>query len=887
VGKFLDVQTVNETLYTIQQDRHTSEDVTVLELYLSKSLSMISTPVKDKLKTGQVHPEGFTSLSQYKLHQGIRKRRLVTDPVSNLVNSGNFSLLREAVEADVVRLKKDEVKMLLVNRQTKIVLACLKKTRQCSSSTHPLLNRFDVIAEVCKLFKDVELIPDAIHIFSMINQVDIESTHYEQLICFIDELIQPPKDNSNSLAKAVSPMGLCVVLSDFLDSIKSFSRHFHLDIEVVSQGLVTVAEGINNEITTLKELEGIYSDRPLGTNKLIELLVNKPTKYRAFLSSPLTKQLTIKSWTGNFSFSLGLNQCSYITKSANKHRKPKKLWRLHTKPLKQKSFSFLQLQSWIYNCNVRHYLETLTSVVLMCFLLNLLVDYVDVAKSVPKPLDTTPDEGDAFNTKFNRITESQDNRFLPFMLLIGLQSLIQILYKVKTDIISLTDSRGFFDILIFLAASFIRLRVFGSYEDQSNNDSNIYGSLWAIITFSLAMRVFLCFSVDHKFGPILRMLYSAFIDASRFLMIFGMILVVFAASFFVLFYKTPEYGTLQDSVFTLVSAALGSFDYYVFVDDEYLGYVLLNVWLVIASILILNMLIAFLSARYEEMAPQTNADYVSVIFVFMQTTRFTPEYGGLVMFPLPLTLLLIPFIPLYFVPIDKQRLSAFLAKLSYFPVFLIAVLCFALHCALWSAYSYFKILWMLASDPSKVRLIKRVRNLLNWVLTAPFYLTFLSFASFPVLTRFLFVQGKEATLSLFTENTEGLTLSTLQKRLNLSPSQEEVPIQEALELFDPSSYIEQVDTKARLVIGASNLFSNVVQTPHLRLSYSEEARRRKELRAYKVMVMKLASFNSQTLNLKEAVQLLQDSPSSLQTYSRYITEKVLASLKDASKLCDS
>jgi hypothetical protein len=75
----------------------------------------------------------------------------------------------------------------------------------------------------------------------------------------------------------------------------------------------------------------------------------------------------------------------------------------------------------------------------------------------------------------------------------------------------------------------------------------------------------------------------------------------------------------------------------------------------------------------------------------------------------------------------------------------------------------------------------------------------------------------------------------------------------------------------------------VVKTPHLRLSYSEEARRSKELGAYEVMVMKLASFNSQTLNLKEAVQLLQDSPSSLLTYSRYITEKVLASLKDASK----
>jgi hypothetical protein len=143
------------------------------------------------------------------------------------------------------------------------------------------------------------------------------------------------------------------------------------------------------------------------------------------------------------------------------------------------------------------------------------------------------------------------------------------------------------------------------------------------------------------------------------------------------------------------------------------------------------------------MAPQTNADYVSVIFVFMQTTRFTPEYGGLVMFPLPLTLLLIPFVPLYFVPIDKQRLSAFLAKLSYFPVFLIAVLCFALPCALWSVYSYFKILWMLASDPDAAKLLKKLGNLVKWMLIGPFYLSFLSFVSFPLLARFLFSAGAE------------------------------------------------------------------------------------------------------------------------------------------------
>jgi hypothetical protein len=126
--------------------------------------------------------------------------------------------LREAIGVGVIKLKKDEVKLLLVNRQTKTVLACLEKTRELSLSTHPLLMRFDVIGEVCKLFKDVELIPDAIHSFSMIHSDNIESLHFNQLIYFTRMLILPSEESCGSLAKAITPFGPDCALS-FLTSL--------------------------------------------------------------------------------------------------------------------------------------------------------------------------------------------------------------------------------------------------------------------------------------------------------------------------------------------------------------------------------------------------------------------------------------------------------------------------------------------------------------------------------------------------------------------------------------------------------------------------------------------------------------------------------------------
>jgi hypothetical protein len=878
-----DSSELREAVQPITEVKSTSRVAMVLQLYLSKNFSMLSESISGEGGSSrQVYPENFSSLSQSKLHQAIRKRKIVAEPVKTLISSGNFSLMREAAEADLVKLKKNEVKLLLVNRQTKTVLACLKRVRRSSSSSHPLLKRFDVIAEICCLFKDVELIPDAILILSMVHPDDIESLHFEQLIFFTRKLINPQNERSSrNLANAVNPIGLCIVLSDFLDSIKTFSRHLHLSIENVSQSLVKVAKKISDEITTLTELDCIFSHRPLGTHQVIELLMDKPRKYRAFLNSPLTKQLTIKSWTGNFTFSLGFNQCSYVAKTAEKSRKPSKLWKMHTKTLHQKIFSIFQLQSWIYNCYTRHFVETLSTLAIVSLQVFTIVKYVNTAKQYKKPLDITLKSQDELTCDLDFIQNSSDILFLPFLFLLGIQAIIIFIHKLKSGMLLITDPRVPFDLTLVICAIFLRTRFLGSYNQMFVDGDVLYEYFWMVLGFCLFMRAFLCFAVDSNFGPILRMLYSTFIDIYKFLMIFAIILLVFSVSYHIVFYESPGYQTILECAATLFSAALGSYDFYVFVEREDLGYFALSVWIVIATIVILNVLIAFLSNRYEEMAPQTDADYVNLLYIYTQRIKFTPEYGGLVMFPLPFTILLIPFVPLYFLPIDKQRLSANLAKLSYLPMFLVALIVFALQCVVVSLCSYFKNFFILAVELN-TRLHKRVRNLAKWVIVGPFYLTYLSFASFPVLIRFLFAKESEDPFSLFTSNTQRFALAAFQDKLKASPSEEEIPLNEALALLDHKNFQAEIEHKVKLVIDEHSMLKSIVQDIDERFKYADKIRRCKEITAYKCMVMKLASFNSQTLNLKEAVQILQDSPSSLQTYSRYFTEKTLASLNEAS-----
>jgi hypothetical protein len=398
---------------------------------------------------------------------------------------------------------------------------------------------------------------------------------------------------------------------------------------------------------------------------------------------------------------------------------------VHTKTLHQKTFSIFQLQSWIYNCYTRHFVETLCCLAFFCILFYNIMLFVGIVRMFNIPLDTTQSVAEQTSVEYEWVISFTDYYFLPLMLLIGMQSIILFTYKLKTKKLIVFEPRVPFDFGIFGTAVVLRIRFLGTYDELFADGDLTYLNMWTVFTFCLAIRVFLCFSIDSNFGPILRMLYATLIDISSFLMVFLMILLAFTLTYHQLFYKSPGYETIQSTATTLVSAALGSFDLNAFVDREELGYALLSVWIVIATILILNVLIAFLSRRYEEMAPQTTADYVSLLFVYIQSTKFTPEYGGLVMFPLPFTIFLIPFVPLYFLPVDKQRLSANLAKLSYLPMLLVAVICFALHCVVMSLCSYFKNSIILAVELN-TRLHKRVRNLAKWGFVGPFYLTYLS-----------------------------------------------------------------------------------------------------------------------------------------------------------------
>eukprot|EP00359_Climacostomum_virens_P000889 CAMPEP_0204896990 /NCGR_PEP_ID=MMETSP1397-20131031/487_1 /ASSEMBLY_ACC=CAM_ASM_000891 /TAXON_ID=49980 /ORGANISM="Climacostomum Climacostomum virens, Strain Stock W-24" /LENGTH=349 /DNA_ID=CAMNT_0052064687 /DNA_START=231 /DNA_END=1280 /DNA_ORIENTATION=+ len=342
-----------------------------------------------------------------------------------------------------------------------------------------------------------------------------------------------------------------------------------------------------------------------------------------------------------------------------------------------------------------------------------------------------------------------------------------------------------------------------------------------------------------------------------------------------MFYGSIGYGSLEETIRTLFSAALGSFEYDVFIAREELGTVALTIWIVVAMILILNILTAVLITRYEGLTHQVNSDFVSMLFVYIQSTTFTPEYGAMVLFPLPFTFMLIPFVPLYFLKVDKVKLTAFLAKVSYLPMLCLAIVCFSLYNLMWGFYAHFRVVWMLTRDVS-INRSDRAANLAKWIIMGPWYVTYLGLISFAGFYRYLYKVVSFELVELYSEKDRDFTLTLLKAFMESNPGLEEIPLKEALELPSISLGIHSNPDEANESFGE---YKEEAEWSSDRASVEAENLKYKGLLASKHIITKLASFASQTLNIEEAVTTLQTLTfDQFKVYSRYITEKAIASI---------
>eukprot|EP01084_Bolivina_argentea_P123568 218973_1 len=147
-----------------------------------------------------------------------------------------------------------------------------------------------------------------------------------------------------------------------------------------------------------------------------------------------------------------------------------------------------------------------------------------------------------------------------------------------------------------------------------DNIHNMFIILWSIGTVTLWLRIINFFVLSHKLGPLVQMIFNMMGDVIRFFVIMG---VLFFAFTMCLMYTMGDIYDAFDSPLnagiTLFRALLGDFDFDGFKDDDhttdeallFFGLLMMLIYLIIGSIVLLNLLIAIMAKTFDTIEETT------------------------------------------------------------------------------------------------------------------------------------------------------------------------------------------------------------------------------------------------------------------------------------------
>lgn len=831
---------------------------------LSKALHAVTQPkvmqLTKTVSSERCLQEGSLSISNYDnftLTQAVRTRMIVSDPIKNLLEGNHLNLLNEGLRNRLIVPTKAELKSFLKRKQSALALQCLKSVRSSRHSTHPLLKGQSIIYEVIELMRYPATMTESFRIFKYIKNSSLTQGHFVKLRYILTDLATSKYSADYKLAKTSNAILNCVLAKELIDHIKYCFDQFTLPFEKLSVQFSDLANTTLSETEISCQVKAIILDKTYGEETLLDLLVDKSEKYRTLLKDPRVKQIVKEMWTSGIRLELGFSGCSYVVANYNIHGSIAS--NTQHLSLSQTHSSLFQLRSWIYDCSIRHIFQTMSLILMTATLCSILVNYITAQRLLNIKYDLSQSEIDFAHSRLKDSGEQINNYFFPAIVILSVHSFFTLIYIMLTRPSFKLDPRHVFDGILIVCATIANSNAFG--EPSEGFSDSPYEYLWVLMVFSFLFRVILGLVLSEKFGSMIRILVAVFVSILRFLFIYFLILFVFALSANVLFYTSPGYENVRKSLITMLSASLGAFDFYAFEDRKELGEVFLMVWIVLSAVLIMNILVAILSAKYEELSPNADADFVVMVMQNYDGIGYTQKYGGLIIAPVPLNILTTPLTVLYFFSIDTVKLSAILAKVSYVPVFLVAMFLFVVYNALMSVGCYIEmIFWILQDDNSRIS--KRLKDASYWVVVGPPYLGYLSLISIPVFAKFLWTIEPFKQQKTFKAEHSELVLAKLQSFTEENPDKQFIEWDEIEGLLK-----SKVNSATTLVITMNDKSGNISKRAKKKtvediLEYYE--------RLYSLMfvMMKFVDPLTKQIDLAYAIETLQTkSIEFLETFS--------------------
>lgn len=626
-----------------------------------------------------------------------------------------------------------------------LAISLIERTRiSLSPKTPKALRSYKVILKLISLVLDAEMGISALYLLSLVERFEWTAPEVNSLLETLRKIVFEEEIETNTVVNCGNPLLFCVAAAELGFKVSQYNLRHRDHFSSLTSRFLQLAELIQGKYTDYRKLKVIYMERAYGSLCLFDVITRKTEHYRALLKSDIVAAIVQDLWTG------GDSECPnfYYMSAANQYFDgwDAGLFTLHRQylstPLPR---SLFKLCYWKKNASLRFFLETLMLMGLCGILIVQIYTYLAVMRMMEDEDIVTEDLNGVLDleVKLARvILVNSGTLMLNIAQKITYKAILKETFRVNfTDILSIG---------IFLSALLINVVSSGYIYTKITFESSLslQEYLYATLTFSLCLRMSAILIYTRTFGQWIRMIFIITKDIIVFLLLYLLAVLSFALTYVVLFRREREqFGTIALSIRTLFQWSVAGVDSTIFTEREGLGSVLSLLWAFVSTIILLNLLIAVLSARYEALSPQVTADYASLMYQSYSQNRYEEPFGALVVAPAPLNFLTFCLVPIYLIwPGTAPALNPLFAVISYQVWFAIGSVLFTFYCIKTAFVAYFYLIFR------QIRCFscKSAYQLPLWVLIGPLYLLFLVFLSYARFVKEMYRENQPIDLSEIT-----------------------------------------------------------------------------------------------------------------------------------------
>mmetsp|Transcript_8018 Transcript_8018/g.7094 ORF Transcript_8018/g.7094 Transcript_8018/m.7094 type:complete len:848 (+) Transcript_8018:309-2852(+) len=536
--------------------------------------------------------------------------------------------------------------------------------------------------------------------------------------------------------------------------------------EGILDHLTSVGSNFVSGISDEEKLRSIVFEKDFEYRDSLELL--STYDITSIMDNNNMEKIALELWSSEYDVKGNIMECSSAATiiSWNTFNKPRDLvdeYMFYSmKYRKKNSHHLFQYQVWKKSMMAKFLTEALFLVILTVVFQYFLVAALNsgyelltvyeaavAANSTQEAIDTALEEHHAAAVTFFKdmeITEylSMIAFFYPVRIL--LETLYATMVKKPLNFFTFTNILDFTFSICFI----IRLgREYDRYQDglssisdegkkavryfeniyEFANDEILLDILYAVAMTALWIRILFMFRLTRFLGPLIKMVFNMLWDIMIFMVLFGILLVIYASMAVLLFYTETGYTDFWEALVTLFGSALGNFDLAGLDGSnkgKLVGELYLISFIILCNVLILNLLIAILSSTYAKLEEKKLVLYINEILKLRSSLEYDARASGLISAFPPWNVFPLLFSPLFFFMKNTRKLNEFICYISYIPIMCVVSILFIVLNIVILPLAYFKGVLVkfqfLFNKKVEIPVLQRILTMIIFVIFGPIIL---------------------------------------------------------------------------------------------------------------------------------------------------------------------